>query len=230
MKMNRTLLAFAVVLALPTAASAQRFSGVMDATGMVARPAASAGTVVAPGFISTLANGTVIIPPVMGAGFFTPGVVPQLVPVDTTTFVQQVYVPFAVNVPQNDVVTAAPSDAEALAIARANSRAISSELTTTQAVLRARGPAPVVQTVAELTSGNAVGRCQTAALKQIRASNVRPDDLRFEGNSTGWSRLGNAAEVRGAGTLLDRGRWHRFRYICDLSSPTAQPRAVVSLY
>jgi hypothetical protein len=233
MTMKRALLSLAVVLVLPNPAAAQRFAGVMDASGMIARPTVSPTVTPIPGLPTMLAAGTVLIPPERG-GFFTPGAVPQPVRADTAALnfvVQPVFFPAPMTVAPSEVIEEEPLDAEALAAARSDARMLSPRRSTSAAGFQARGTTVFAPAVAEPTTGSAIGRCQTAALRQLRASNVQADDLRFGANSTALSTLSDGAEVRGGGILLDadRAQWRRFSYVCDYRGPTAQTRAVVRL-
>jgi hypothetical protein len=229
MTINRTLLSL-VVLALPNTAVAQRFAGVMDASGMVARSVLSSA--VTPSRPLTLLSSSTVLPP-PGAGFFTPpGALPQVVFADTTArfVVQPVFIAVPVAVAPSEVIDV-PLDAEAFAGVRSDARALAPRRSTSAATFRTPGTTAFAPVVDEpTTSGSAIGRCQTAALRQLRA-NVRPAELRLGANSTASSRRTDAIEVRGGGILRDEaaGQWRAFRYVCTYSVPTLQARAVVTL-
>jgi hypothetical protein len=228
MTTNRALLSLAVVLVLPTSAAAQRFAGVIDATGMVARPTAPPTATPIPGLPTLIPTAAVLIPPTI-PGFFTPRTVPQLPPAEAAVVnnaFQPVFVPTPMMVPPSEVIEEVPLDAEALPAVSSNARALSPRATT-----RARGTTVFAPVDAAPTVGSASGRCQAATLRQLRASNVNADDLRFAGNSTAMMTLSDGSEVRGSGVLRESGRtqWRTFRYVCTSSGPTAQTRAVVTL-
>jgi hypothetical protein len=225
--MNRALLSFAGVLLLPNPAGAQRFAGIIDATGMVARPTVSPTVNPVPGLPMLVSTATVFVP-ADRPGFFTPRSAPQVVTADVASqngLVQTVFVPVPVAIAPSEVIEDVPVDAEALAAARSNARALSPPPRTPSAAFRGptvfAAPAPAI--------GSSTGRCQTAALRQLRALNVRATDLRFAGNSTSMSLRGDATEVRGGGILQsDRGDWRRFRYVCADQGAAGETRAVVT--
>ena len=210
--MKRALLSL-VVLALPAAASAQRFAGVMDASGVL-RPEPTS-VVPTPPVGSMLSSGVLVIP-TGSAGLVNPGVPRTLFPagIASPPAPQTVFLPAAAPFVPGPTVFAQPRTA----VQTDTSGLIESlPIRGTAATMAA---APVV--------GSASGRCQTGAMRQLRANNIHPEDLRFEGNRTSsWNSIA-AAEVRGGGRLLENGRWRRFSYVCDGSSLT-RPRTIVSI-
>lgn len=226
MTIYRALLSLTIVFVLPNPAGAQRFAGIIDATGMVARPAAPPTVTPIPGLPMLLPTGTALIA-ADRPGFFTPRTPPQVVSGDVAqnAVVQTVFVPVPVAVAP-EVIEDVPLDAEALAAVRSNARALSPPSRTSSAAFQGATVFPP----AAATTGSSTGRCQTAALRQLRALNVRAADLRFGSNSTSFSTRGDDSEVRGGGLLQnDRGQWRRFRYVCDDRGPTGETRAVVTL-
>ena len=227
MTTNRALLSLAVLLALPTSAAAQRFAGVIDATGMLPRPAASPTAMPIPGLPMMLASGTVLMAP-PAAGFFTPATVPQIAPADAMALnqvVQPVFIPVPVATAPSDITEQELLNAE-LAAAQRDARVLSPR----SAAFLARGMTDITPPIAAPTSGSASGRCQASALRQLRASNVRADNLSFGPTSVTWSTPNETAVVRGSGVLVDAvlGQ-RRFNYVCDYKVPPAQTRAVVRL-
>lgn len=231
MTMNRVLILLATAAALPSGAAAQRFAGVIDATGPVTRPLPASTVTPAPGIPMLLPTSAVLVPPTV-PGFFTPRATAPVVPATSAAVsyvVQPVFVPVSTASPE--VTEDAPLDAEALAAVPRDARVLEPRRSTSTATFQARRATGDASEAAEATTGSAIGRCQAAALRQLRASNVQAADLRFEGNSAAWTTIGGTAEVRGGGILrdTDRGQWRRFSYVCDHRAPSGQTRAVVRL-
>jgi hypothetical protein len=173
-----------------------------------------------------LSSGGVLAPSSIPA-FFTPGIVQELVPQNQNTIVinqaQPVVLPLPVAAP---VVEDAVLAADVLAAER-DARVLAPR---SPAFYRSRGITEVAPVLVAPTAGIASGKCQAETLQQLRASNVRADDLRF-GESSTSSTTRDVAVVRGNGILLDSdsGRWRRFNFDCDYKVATAQARAVVRL-
>jgi hypothetical protein len=219
MKTNRALLSLAIVLTAPSAAAAQRFAGVMDASGMLSRPTVSATVTPVSGFPSLFSAGTALIPP---AGFYTPAQVPQFLISDAVApspAVQTVFVPVPVPAAPTEVIEV-PVNTDALALRRPRTAAAFREPVMTERTL-----------VVTESAGGTIARCQTMVLRQLRVSNVLADDLRFDPNRISWSTRGETADVRGGGLLLDANRqqWRRFTYYCEAGAQPAQTRAAVTL-
>jgi hypothetical protein len=176
-----------------------------------------------------LTPASVLVPPTI-PGFFTPRAAPPVVPADSAvvgTVVQTVFVP--VPVPATEIIDV-PVDPDALAAVRSDARALEPRRGRSTAAFQAPGTTVFARSAEESPVGSAEGRCQTAALRRLRASNVRSSNLRLDGNST--TMRNDGAEVRGSGALLDadRGQWRRFRYLCDDRGPGGETRAVVTFH
>ena len=214
MTMKRALLSL-VVLALPAAASAQRFAGVMDASGVL-RPEPTS-VVPTPPVGSMLSSGILVIP-TGSAGLVNPGVPRTLFPAGIASpLTPQVFLPAAAPFVPGPTVFAQPQ------VVAAPVQPDTSALTQS---LPIRGTAATM--AATPVVGSASGRCQTAVMRQFRSNSIHPEDLRFEGNRTSSWNTTAAAEVRGGGRLLENGRWRRFNYVCDATSLT-RPRAIVNI-